>query len=283
MNQVSIRQALNEGETRIRAIGSDSPRLDAELLLAEATGKDRLYLFVHSNEFLSVESLNLYRDFLDRRSNSEPVSHILGKVEFYDRKFIVNNHVLAPRPETEDLIQWILDHANKENARVLDLGCGTGCIGITLACERKLWKVDMVDISEPALQVARRNYESLCNEGTRVNFYKSDFFIAIPSRKYDIIASNPPYIFPDEKKDLMKDVIDFEPEVALIHPDPEALYSHLIEQSSKWLASDGIAIFELSPRLSRHAFDTASRYFHNVWSIKDCFNQTRFTAMSSPL
>lgn len=189
----------------------------------------------------------LIADF-ERLKTGEPIQYILGKGPFYGREFIVTPDTLIPRNETEELVHLIIKENPKPKLRILDVGTGTGCIPISLALELKEPEVYGIDISEEALKIASLNAENL---KAKVNFEKCDILTQVPkTRILDILVSNPPYI-PIEEKGLMhRNVIDFEPELALFvtDEDPLIFYQKIAEKGKDLLKPGGKLYFEINER-----------------------------------
>ena len=183
-----------------------NPR-DVDLLLADITGKPITWLLAHGDAEADAAALE---SMLARRFAGEPLQYIRGKTEFYAREFYVDDRVLIPRPETEILVEAVLARAPR-NARLIDVGTGSGCISVTLALERPDLHVFAADMSLGALAVAKRNRDAL---GARVRFAASDVLEAINTR-FDLVVSNPPYIAEEEIATLATEVRDHEPRMAL--------------------------------------------------------------------
>ena len=189
-----IRTILQHAARDLNASGSPSPRLDAEVLLMRFLGMDRLQLCMQPERELSEEEAAGFARWVERRSLGEPVAYILGEKEFWSLRFEVGREVLIPRPETECLIEEVLRFYRPpgEGLRVLDIGTGSGAIGVVLARELPAARVAATDISPGALAVARRN--ALAHGvADRMEFFQGDLFAAV-SGDFDIICSNPPYI-----------------------------------------------------------------------------------------
>ena len=213
---MTVIEAIQLGSSRLENVGVESPRLNAEMLVADALDVRRLSLFLDSRRRLSAEQAAAFEAALRRREAREPIQHILGTAEFFGRVFRVNRHVLVPRPETELLAEWALqtlDESSRTEPAVLDFGTGSGCLAITLALERKSAVVHAVDVSPEALAVAKANAASL---GAGVAFHLGDGFTALPSGLLlDGIVSNPPYIPSAEIAGLDPEVRDHDPLLAL--------------------------------------------------------------------
>lgn len=226
--------------------GVPSPRLSIEWLLAELLGVKRLMLYVMHDRPLGGAELVTLRDWVKRRARHEPLQHITGRTDFMHAVIHVNRDVLIPRPETEELVEHILqEQPAGSRRRVIDLGTGSGCIAIALKMARPEWDVAGVDVSEGALDVARRN--ALAN-GVSIDWIRADFSQedSLPDGPYDLVVSNPPYIRPSERHDLDRQVADYEPALALFHEDPPALYSRLAVWSARHLTPEGTFWAELN-------------------------------------
>ncbi len=176
---------------------SDSPRLDAELLLAFVLQVPRSYLFAHPEEQPGTEAFAIFRDLVNRRKGGEPVAYITGVREFWSLDLTVNRHTLVPRPDTETLVATALDLiADCRKPDIADLGTGSGAIALALACERPDANIVATDASEEAIALARFNCTRL--EIINVDFICGNWFDAVPGRKFDLVVSNPPYVAVDD-------------------------------------------------------------------------------------
>lgn len=222
--------------------GIRSARLDAELLLCRVLGLSRVQLYTHYDRPISESERETYRELVRRRANLEPVAYILGEREFYGRRFAVGAGVLVPRPETEHLIDAVLDELRgAERPRILDVGTGSGAIAATLALELEA-AVVACDVDDLALRTARDNAQSL---GANVEILKSDLFAAIGTAKFDAILSNPPYI-PEGDARVETGVRRHEPVLALFSgSDGLNFIRRLVAESPSYLVADGLLAFEL--------------------------------------
>jgi release factor glutamine methyltransferase len=229
--------------------GMDSPRLDAELLLAHVLGKDRVYLYTHYDQPLTPSERDTFRVLVQRRARYEPVAYILGEREFYGRAFTVNRDVLVPRPETEHLVdavrEWIDAHA-LATPRIADIGTGSGAIAVSLAAGYPGAHVVASDVSEPALAVAKINAVRH-DVASRVELVVGDALAPLEARgPFDVIAGNPPYIPTEDRARLMADVRDHEPAVALFGgPDGLTILRRIISGAPALLASPGLLTLEM--------------------------------------
>lgn len=215
---MKLKEVLEKTTQYFKDKNLDSPRLDAELLLAFGLKLERIQLYLKFDQPLSEEEMNNCRDLVRRRAMGEPIAYILGRKDFFGYTFKVNPAVLIPRPETEHLVEASLEWATSQNPEkpfsILDLGTGSGCIGLTLLKKLPNSLLLAVDISESAIQVAKENAEAL-NVAERVRFVCADvgcLDIEIP--KIDILVANPPYIAEGDL-DLEENVKKFEPKRAL--------------------------------------------------------------------
>jgi len=200
---------------RRRAI--PSPRLDAEVLLAHLLRVDRVRLLVDADRPLAPSELARYKEMIQRRRRAEPVAYIVGTREFYGLPFKVDPRVLVPRPDTETLVDVALDRTGEAHlyGEALDLCTGSGCVALAFARKRPTWRVTGADVSGDAIALARENAERL-GAGPGVHFVVSDLDLALPGdAHFDLVTANPPYIPTGELTELIADVRDHEPHLAL--------------------------------------------------------------------
>lgn len=195
---------------------------------------------------LSDAEMQKLTEIVGKLKNSEPIQYILGESDFFGLAFYVNGSVLIPRPETEELVQWVLESAENKPMKILDIGTGSGCIAVTLAKKLPSAEVHAWDISEDALEVARRNAE---RNGVKVIFSKRDMLLEpVSDEKFDIIVSNPPYVTEVEKTEMQENVLNFEPHLALFVPDDNALvfYEKIADFALTNLNKGGQLFFEIN-------------------------------------
>ena len=241
-----IRTILQRAARDLNGSGSPSPRLDAEVLLMRFLGMDRLQLSMQPERELSQEEAAGFARWVERRSLGEPVAYILGDKEFWSLRFEVSRKVLIPRPETECLVEEVLRiyRPPGEGLRVLDIGTGSGAIGVVLARELPAARVAATDISPGALAVARRN-ALFHGVADRMEFFQGDLFAAL-SGDFDIICSNPPYIQEDVYDLLPAGIRNFEPPGALIAgPDGVAFHRKIIREGAHRLKAGGRIFLEI--------------------------------------
>lgn len=218
-----------------------SARLDAELSLSHVLNLKRIDLYLNFDKPVAAPDLAAFKALIKRRAAREPLQYILGTAGFYGRSFIVNRDVLIPRPETEGLVEKVLQwiDAHPQTQRVLDIGTGSGCIAITLALERPQLQITAIDISEAALAVARQNAEAL---GANIIVTPG----SDPGSSFDVIISNPPYIPAAEVPGLQPEVSQFEPHLALAGGDDGlAIYRQIFAAVPHCLAPGGLLALEI--------------------------------------
>lgn len=200
--------------------GVESPRLCAEILLAAAMGCERIELYTRHDQAPATEILDRFRDHVRRAADGEPIAYLIGHKEFFSQRFEVTSDVLIPRPDTEVLVERVIDLVRRDPAlrRIVDIGTGSGCIALSLARHLPEAEISASDISEAALAVARRNAEKL-GLAARVDFRAGDLTAPWSDRDFDVLVTNPPYIGLSEKSGLPRNVRDFEPHLALFAGD----------------------------------------------------------------
>lgn len=235
--------------------GSASPRLDAEVLLAHACGRQRIELYTTFDQEPAEEAKVAFRELVRRRHEGTPVAYLVGYKEFYSMQFEVNPDVLIPRPETEHLVVAALDRAKEfssQSLQIVDVGTGSGAIAVTVAKQLKNCHMTAIDKSPAALTVARRNAEKHQLGDDRITFVESDLLSALPAdATFDLILSNPPYVSQAEFDQLPATVRKFEPQMALVAgPDGSEILARLLVEAQTRLNSRGYCIFEFSPMLN---------------------------------
>lgn len=205
---------IHWSESYFKEKAFSNPRSEIEWLLCSLLKCGRLDLYMRFEEPLSKRQLSTLRSWVKRRLKQEPLQYITGSCDFYGREFLVNSKVLIPRPETERLIEESIRSLESiQNPKILDIGTGSGCIGITMAKERKDSLVVGLDRSEESLKVAKKNSTVL--NANNISFIQMDILNEYPKDRFDLIISNPPYVPKNDMLGLMKDVRGFEPDIAL--------------------------------------------------------------------
>jgi release factor glutamine methyltransferase len=231
-----------------RARGIESPRLEAELLLAHALGTDRMRIIVEAERGLADDELARYRELIQRRRKGEPVAYLRGYKEFYGRTFRVDHRVLVPRADTEILVETALARTASRSMgrRYLDLCTGSGCVAISLARERPGCQVFAVDASRAALEVARENDVRL---GAQVAWFEGDLFeplAGFPGVSFDLVTANPPYIPEGELASLPLDIRAFEPQLALSGgADGLDVLGRVVAGAPRFLRKGGVLAVEM--------------------------------------
>ena len=247
------------------------------LIIEKLTGFSRTEVYVNKNTLFSVEQQHEIESFIEKLKKYVPIQYILGETEFYGLPFYVNESVLIPRPETEELVDWIRkENDRSEEYHLLDIGTGSGCIAIALKHEFKNSTVDAFDISIDALETARRN-ATLNN--LIINFSIVDILNApdFPT-KWDIIVSNPPYISENEKDGMLPNVLDHEPHLALFVPDNDPLlfYRTIAIFAQKHLKPNGKLYFEINREAGQSCIDLLTKMgYRDVELRKDISGNDR--------
>ncbi|HOF86962.1 MAG TPA: peptide chain release factor N(5)-glutamine methyltransferase [Armatimonadota bacterium] len=276
----TVRALLADAIPRLRQAGCDSPRLDAELLLAHALGLPRIRLRVHPEQAVSAEQAARFRALLARRVRREPIAYLLGEWEFYGRPFLVSPAVLVPRPETEMLAEAVLRWAREAGARRLaDIGTGSGILAVTLALELPAAMVYAVDLSADALRIARANAERH-GVGARVTVLQGDLLaplMAIGALELDALVANLPYIADAQMADLMPEVGVYEPELALRGGENGlALITRLIAESPEVLRPGGLLALEVGDGQAEAVrAELAARGWREIRVIEDYGGRAR--------
>lgn len=258
--------------------GVESPRLNAELLVGHALGLKRMQLYLQFERPLTEPELEKIRPLVRRRAAREPLQYVLGETAFRDLTLGVDPRVLIPRPETERLVELVLQHRTMAPATVLDLGTGSGAIALSLARAWPEAKVTAVDSAEGALAVAAANAVKNSLEG-RVLFVRSDWFAALPAgARYEVIVANPPYLSEAEVAETEPEVRDHEPKSALSsRPDAAADLCAIIAESPRWLVPGGLLALETGIGQHRNLLAAAQQAgFTRAESHRDLTDRDRF-------
>jgi len=238
---------LNKIRKSLSEIYSDSEIVAfAFLVLENITGRSRAQILAEKELKLTESEWQDANNFINRLKNHEPIQYILGKTEFDGLKFKVTPAVLIPRPETEELVEWIIhDHPSKGKIKILDIGTGSGCIAISLKKRLKNADVYALDVSVDALNLAEEN--AMINDAD-VHFLQVDILkMDRLDEKYDVIVSNPPYVLASDSRNMQRSVLDYEPSIALFVSDEEPLlfYRKIAELAKNHLTEEGRLYFEI--------------------------------------
>lgn len=255
---MQLKPALDAAIQQLTAAGIGSPRLNAEVLLMFILGCDRAYLYAHAERELSTDERARYQAVLEERAGGKPSQYITGHQEFWGLDFLVSPAVLIPRPETEHVIETVLELARRgglvRQPKIVDVGTGSGCIALALAKELPGAEVVAVDISAAALELARVNAARLQLD-QRVSFFESNLLAGlepvgsgdspVPAR-FDFVVSNPPYVGSSAPEKVQREVRDFEPKVAVFAGESGLeVYRRLIPQARERLAPGGWLVMEI--------------------------------------
>lgn len=239
---MTLGETLRKAAEYLGGKGVESPRLDAELLFAQALGMTRIGLYTEHDRPLLEDELAGLRELVSRRGRREPLAYILGEWGFRRLKLRVDRRALIPRPETEILVERCLTHLRElDEPRVLDVGTGSGAIALAIADEHPSVRVTALDSSAEAVALAGENRE-LTGLGDRVELVEHDLSDGLPPGPWELVASNPPYVEPAELETLQSEIRDWEPRAALVG---EGLHDGVARAASRVLASGGWLVLEV--------------------------------------
>ena len=242
---MNIQSAIIKGANILKDKNINSAKLDSEILLASVIDKDRKYLILNNDQIIKEKNLKHFQKLINKRSLGEPIAYLTNEKFFWNYKFFVTKDTLIPRPDTELIVEQILKLTkSKTKMKILDIGVGSGCVLLTILKERKNFYGVGVDISKKCLNISKINAKNL-EVSSRVNFFKSDVD-KFDLGKYDLIVSNPPYIKKFDLKYLEKDVVNFEPKLALDGGlDGLSEIRKVIKKSSELIKKNGKFILEI--------------------------------------
>ena len=270
---LTVLDVLNKATEFLNSKGIDSARLNAELLLANILNCKRLDLYLMYDKPLKQDELDLFRGYLRRRSVFEPFQYIIGKVEFYGLELKISNDVLIPRPETEILVETIINSYNKRRElNILDIGCGSGNISIALGVNLNNANVTGIDISKEAIELAQENTQRH-NCSDRVSFIKEDI-LKVHENEYsgfDIIVSNPPYVSEKDYANVQLEIKNYEPDFAVTDfADGYKFYVKIIYLAQHILKPHGKLFFEIAKGQSEKVKELLKQSnFQNISINKD--------------
>jgi len=264
-------EVLRRAAEHLAAKGSETPRLDAELLLAHALGLTRVELYTGFERPLAEVEVSAYRELVRRRARREPVAYILGEWGFRRLTLNVDRRALIPRPETEIVVERCLARLEGlESPAVLDVGTGSGAIALAIADEHPGARVVGIDASEDALALARDNME---RTGLTVELRQRDVFAGLPAGPWHLVVSNPPYVTPEEIETLMPDVRDWEPHEALVGRGVADAVAHC---SLDVLSPGGALVLEVGDGQAPEVVDLLERLgYRDVRTTRDLTERER--------
>ena len=274
---------LNWGEKYFKEKYFDNPRIEIEAILQHIIGCKRIDLYLQFENTVTPENLIILRALIKRRVNREPIQYIIGSSEFYGRKFFVNKDVFIPRPETEKLIDVSIDFlSKKKNPIILDVGTGSGCIGITIALEIPLSSVIAIDISNSALSIAKKNADMYGLQN--IQFINLDILSQDINHTADMLISNPPYISQEEIPGLMIDVKDYEPMAALTdNSDGLEFYRKFSNIITQVVKKNGEIILEVGrgTHLEKVKEIFSKAGYDNIESVRDLNKDNRVLVINN--
>lgn len=253
----TVAQLLAYGQEHLAAM--ENPRLETQILLAHTLGCERATLYAWPEKLIEEKSIEVFLALIARRKAHEPIAYLLGCKEFWSQEFLVTPHTLIPRPETELLIEKVLENLPAGPLNLVDAGTGSGIIACTLASLRPQWHITAIDICPQALSIAQKNACKL--NVSNISFLEGDWLQAVGEQRFTAIVSNPPYL---NAEDPHLKALAYEPQTALVSgPTGLEAFETMIDQAPDHLISEGYLIFE-------HGFDQASK-------IRNLLAQANFT------
>ena len=271
-----IIEIIKWGEEYFKLKGFENPKQEIEWLLCDLLQLKRIDLYLKFEDIINKSKLKKLKNWIKRRIEREPLQYITGKVEFYGLKFISTPQALIPRPETERLVDITLNSLKKiPEPKILEIGTGSGCVSIAVSNKKPRANILSLDISKNALELAEINAKS--NNCKNINFLEMDFLNEIPDGRFDILISNPPYIPQKEIENIMPEVKDYEPRIALTDFEEGLNFYFRIAKVGRTLIPNGIIILEVG--LGNHPQKVFSLFkeagFDQLELIKDYNNNER--------
>ena len=270
---MDIRTAISEGAKILRGNSILSANLDSEILMARVLNKDRKYILLNSLKKISDKDFNFYKKLINKRSFKKPVAQLTNKKFFWNSEFYVNTHTLIPRPETELIVEWVLDLSLNNNSTIFEVGTGSGCIAISICLKNKDLKILASDLSDSALEVAQINREH--HNANNVNFVQSNWLACSMDSSLDLVISNPPYIKPNDPH--LRE-LNHEPSIALTSKNGSQSFLHIASQAISSLKLGGKIIFEHGYSQAEEVSNILKDFgFENIVTCKDFQGLDRYT------
>ena len=277
-----IIDVIKWGEDYFKTKAFENPKQEIEWLLCDLLGLKRIDLYVKFEDKINNFKLNKLKSWIKRRVKREPLQYITGETEFYGLKFKTTPQALIPRPETERLVDLtLLSIGNNSDLKLLEIGAGSGCVSIAISNNNPMVNILSLDISKDALELAETNAK--LNNCKNITFLEMDFLNDIPKEKFDILISNPPYIPKNEIENIMTEVKNFEPRIALTDNGDGLTFYHRIAKKAKTLINpNGLILLEVG--LGEHPQKVLSLFkksgFDQLELIKDFNNNERILKIS---
>ncbi|MBQ4109969.1 MAG: peptide chain release factor N(5)-glutamine methyltransferase [Clostridia bacterium] len=274
-----IKELLKKAENKFKNADFESAVNEAMILMCHVLKKNKTWLIIHMNDEVNSEEENFFNEIVELRLSHMPIKYILGTSEFMSLEFKVTPDVLIPRPDTEIMVYEILEKFKNEKLEILDLCCGSGCIGISLLKNLPNANVTFVDISDGALKITKENAE-LHKVANRAEIIKKDILKDKICGNFDIILSNPPYIKYDDYYGLQEDVRLYEPKIALVaEDDGYEFYKKIIKDYSASVKENGFMLLEagIGQADTIVKLMDETKLFKNIYTVKDYNNIDRIT------
>ena len=242
---MNLENAIDQGIQILKKNSIKSAILDSEILMSKVIGKERRFIILNQNKHLEKDSFDYFKSLIDQRSKGKPVAYLIGKKDFWNHEFKIDNNVLVPRPDSELIIEEVLRLSkNKNKLKLLDIGVGSGCLLLSILNEKKNFYGIGIDISKKCIDLSKINALNL-KIANRVKFFKTDVD-NFNYGKYDLIISNPPYINRFDLKNLDREVLNFEPKLSLDGGlDGLSVVRKVINKASELIKINGILILEI--------------------------------------
>ena len=278
---MNLIEALKQAEKTLIENDIESARLEAEILLAHILNKNRLFIYVNPNESLNDEQVASYQNLISRRALHEPTAYLINHREFMNLDLLVTNDVLIPRPETEILVETVINRLKNLSGKIkiADIGTGSGAIALSILHILDNVEAVAIDISEASLEVAKNNANRY-NLSDRIIFQQGDLLNPLIGQKFNAIVSNPPYIQSNDIEALQIEVAKYEPRIALDGGvDGLDFYRRLIEDSPQLLLNGGFLAIEIGHNQAEAIKQLAKSKFNHVEIFKDLSNHNRIVVM----